>query len=560
MTQNATKIAACFLILLFAAQAFGSLFYKSATVDEVLYIPAGYVYLKSGSYMLNPETPPLPRILCGIPLLFLNINYDPKEPVAAFKDRYHWSFRFLFFQNAALAGKMIFYSRIPTILMGMALLAAIYAWSSKLFGPVAGLFSLALAALEPNLIAHSSLATTDLYTAAMIFFTVFSFWIWRQNPEQNKRLLFPGLFLGLALLSKSSAWLMIPVLFVLLWIPGTNREAGPPHSPFKNLLRFGVILIFALLVINIVFLFHGAFVDKGELISVMLRQEAGKFWLLRLILFPFPRLYSFSMLFNLAQSMGGVHPFPFFLNGQYSNTGFWNYFLFAFVLKTPLPFLLMLAGSLLVLFKMRQSWFILLPPIFFLLYFSFLNRLDLGLRYVLPIYPFFLVAAGAIVPKLLQVARGKILSVLLILWNLVAAIHIYPHHLAYFNELSGGSVSGYKYLVDSNLDWGQDLVGLKSFVDKNGIDRIRLSYYGMSDPAYYGIHYRYLPSPKFQPWTQRHRNEENFKLEKGLYAISATNITGIFLQNRDTYRYFKSLEPIDSIGYSILIYEIKNQK
>jgi 4-amino-4-deoxy-L-arabinose transferase-like glycosyltransferase len=559
MTQNATKIAACFLILLFAAQAFGSLFYKSATMDEVLYIPAGYVYLKSGSYMLNPETPPLPRILCGIPLLFLNsINYDPKEPVAAFKDRYHWSFRFLFFQNAALAGKMIFYSRVPTILMGMALLAAIYAWSSKLFGPVAGLFSLALAALEPNLIAHSSLATTDLYTAAMIFFTVFSFWMWRQKPEQNKLLLFPGLFLGLALLSKSSAWLMVPVLFVLMWIPVTNQEGGPPSLPFKNLLRFGVILILALLLIDFVFLFHGAFVDKGELISFMLRQKAGKFWLLRIILFPFPRLYSFSMLFNLAQSMGGVHPFPFFLNGQYSNTGFWNYFLYAFLLKTPLPFLFALLGSLLVLFKMRQSWFILLPPIFFLLYFSFLNRLDLGLRYVLPIYPFFLVAAGAIVPYLLKLPRGKILLGVFVLWSAVAAGRIYPHHLAYFNELAGGSVNGYKHLVDSNLDWGQDLVGLKSFVKKYGIDRIRLSYYGMSDPAYYGIHYQYLPSPRFQPWTQRHRNEENFKLEPGVYAISATNVAGIFLNNRDTYQYFRKLEPIDTVGNSILIYEVKN--
>ncbi len=549
MTQNATKIAACFLILLFAAQAFGSLFYKSATVDEVLYIPAGYVYLKSGSYMLNPETPPLPRILCGIPLLFLNsINYDPKEPVAAFKDRYHWSFRFLFFQNAALAGKMIFYSRIPTILMGMALIAAIYAWSSQLFGAVAGLFSLALAAMEPNLIAHSSLATTDLYTAAMIFFTVFSFWKWHQNPEQNKLLLFPGLFLGLALLSKSSAWLMVPVLFVL----------SIRYPLWKNILRLGVILISALLLINIVFLFHGAFVDKGELISFMLRQKAGKFWLLRIILFPFPRLYSFSMLFNLAQSMGGVHPFPFFLNGQYSNTGFWNYFFFAFLLKTPLPFLIALAGSLLALFKTRQSWFILLPPIFFLLYFSFLNRLDLGLRYVLPIYPFFLVAAGAIVPYFLKLPRGKILLGVFVLWSAVAACRIYPHHLSYFNELAGGSANGYKSLVDSNLDWGQDLAGLKSFVKKYGIDRIRLSYYGMSDPAYYGINYQYLPSPKFQPWTQRHRNEENFKLEKGIYAISATNVAGIFLDNRDTYQYFRKLEPIDAVGNSILIYEVKN--
>lgn len=546
MTQNATKLAACFLILLFAVQAFGSLFHKSATVDEVLYIPAGYVYLKSGSYMLNPETPPLPRILCGIPLLFLNdIQYDPKEPVANFNDRYHWSFRFLFFQNSALAGKMILYSRIPTILMGMALLAAIYAWTSKLFGPLAGLFSLALAALEPNLIAHSSLATTDLYTTAMIFFTVFSFWTWRQNPEQNKLLLYPGLFLGLALLSKSSAWLMIPVLFVL------------SIRPLKNLVRFGVILVLALLVINIVFLFHGAFVDKGELITFMLREKAQKFWLLRIILFPFPRLYSFSMLFNLAQSMGGVHPFPFFLNGHYSNSGFWNYFLFAFLLKTPLPFLFSLAGALFFLVKMRQSWFILLPPLFLLFYFSFLNRLDLGLRYVLPIYPFFLVAAGAIVPKIINLPRGKILLAILMLWSVVPAARIYPYHLAYFNEFTGGSINGYKHLVDSNLDWGQDLVGLKSFVDKNKIDRIRLSYYGMSDPAYYGIKYQYLPSPKFQPWTQRHRNEENFKLEKGIYAISATNIAGIFLNDPNTFEYFRKLKPIDSIGHSILIYEIR---
>ncbi|MCI0416419.1 glycosyltransferase family 39 protein [bacterium] len=553
-SAKSAKIVACFLIALFAVQAFGSLFFKSATVDEVLYIPAGYAYLKSGSFMLNPETPPLPRILCGIPLLFLKINYNPKDSLPAYQDRYHWAFRFLFWQNSEVAGKMIFFSRIPTILLGMALLGVIYTWSHRLFGPAAGIFSLTLAVLEPNLIAHSSLATTDLYTAAMIFFTVFSFWVWRQNPDQRKALLFPGLFLGLSLLSKSSAWLIVPVLFVLLWIRDSQNNS--PNIT-KNVIRFVAILFLSVLVINSVFLFRGAFVDKGELISFMLKERAGQFWPVRVVLFFFPKLYSFSVLFNLAQSMGGVHPFPFYLNGEYSYSGFWNYFFVTFILKTPLPFLLAFVASLPFLFKLRQSWFILLPLVFFLLYFSFLNRLDLGLRYVLPIYAFLLVAAGALIPPLQRIARGKILVILLVLWSVVTAVRIYPHHLAYFNELCGGSSKGYKYLVDSNLDWGQDLVLLKSYMERNGVKGIRLSYYGMSDPEYYGIKYRYLPSPKFQPWTQRHRKEENFALEKGLYAISATNVAGIFLDNWDTYQYFRNKEPIDSIGYSILIYEIK---
>src|SRR5262249_20418862 len=143
-----------------------------------------------------------------------------------------------------------------------------------------------------------------------------------------------------------------------------------------------------------------------------------------------------------------------------------------------------------------ESAFLLLPIVFFLVYFSFFSKIRLGIRYLLPITPLLIVWVSRIAaPGLKKRPALQTLGLVIFsLWYVIGTLQVAPHYLAYFNELAGGPGNGYKCLVDSNLDWGQDLRGLKEYMDAHGIDKIKLSYFGTGEPDYYGIHYEYLPS------------------------------------------------------------------
>jgi hypothetical protein len=141
---------------------------------------------------------------------------------------------------------------------------------------------------------------------------------------------------------------------------------------------------------------------------------------------------------------------------------------------------------------------------------------------------------------------------LLVGWYVYEAIAVHPHYLAYFNQFVGGPQSGYRHLVDSNLDWGQDLKGLKSYMDRNGIETIRLSYFGTADPSQYDIPYDALPSfVTSDPPTQW----QEFK--KGeILAISVTNLYPLYVDLAGLAEYLRETRPKDHIGHSIHIYEL----
>jgi hypothetical protein len=193
----------------------------------------------------------------------------------------------------------------------------------------------------------------------------------------------------------------------------------------------------------------------------------------------------------------------------------------------------------------------LLIPIFAVFGFFSINHQSIGLRYILPVYPFIFVLAGGIV---VQFKKIQYLSYILIAWYALSSVSIYPDYLAYFNEIVGGPKNGYRYLVDSNLDWGQDLKGLKKFMDKNKIERIYLSYFGTDSPERYGIQYDRLPNY----YLKNPESLQNIKFPiKGYIAISATNLQGVYLQSQNMFQEFAKNEPVEQIGHSIFVYYIK---
>jgi hypothetical protein len=224
------------------------------------------------------------------------------------------------------------------------------------------------------------------------------------------------------------------------------------------------------------------------------------------------------------------------------NEHWWHYYGVALALKVPLAMLVLLlltvVQAILVARRRPQEGVILaclfIPCAVFFLFFSLVCQSQLGLRLILPAFPFVYVASGCLSPQLFMGKPGsRIFGVLLLGGYLAASLFIHPHYLAYFNVLSGGPSRGVEYLADSNLDWGQDLKGLRKYMDEEGIDAVRLLYYGpdgLVEPAYYGI----TTPPKEVPGVP--------------WAVSATWLY------YPRYSRFKNQAPHDRIGYSIFLY------
>jgi hypothetical protein len=222
-----------------------------------------------------------------------------------------------------------------------------------------------------------------------------------------------------------------------------------------------------------------------------------------------------------------------FLNGHYSLNGWWYYFPCAFLMKTPSGLiLLMLAGMVVCAWRWRsflENNIFLILPIAFYLGIALTQRLNIGIRHILPIYPFVLMLAGLAIAEVLNRRKPVLQAVLAatILLCVIEFAHAYPHNLAFFNSLAGGPRNGYKHLVDSNLDWGQDLPALRRWLDERNLNSpsapAYLSYFGTADVAYHGINIKRLPGD-----CDLDNPVKRFPLAGGTYCISATLLQGIY--------------------------------
>jgi hypothetical protein len=240
--------------------------------------------------------------------------------------------------------------------------------------------------------------------------------------------------------------------------------------------------------------------------------------------------------------------------GRRSTTGWWYFFPTTFAVKTPIPLLLFVAAGIASFWKRRRDLTTACLWIPVVVYFAFAatSRLNIGHRHLLPIYPFlFAVAAqGVTWTWKTRIIGMKPLVIVLLVWYGWGTIRVHPHYLAYFNEITGGPRNGYRWLVDSSLDWGQDLIGLRDYMRSKGIPAIKLSYFGTAEPDYYGIPCERLPGlPIPRPMERRVRRGD-------LLAISATHLQGLYVGDdmRRLVRRLRRQSFLDQIGYSIFIY------
>ena len=144
----------------------------------------------------------------------------------------------------------------------------------------------------------------------------------------------------------------------------------------------------------------------------------------------------------------------------------------------------------------------------------------------------------------------------MVLWLIIGSAKIFPHYLTFFNELAGGPDNGHKILIDSNLDWGQELIGLRNYMTQENISSVKLSYHGTADPTAYGVVYEPLPSYPYNQWTSDTVPDSVLNPPNGVYAISANNLQGLRFKNHDLYATFRQRRPDAVLGHSIFIYRI----
>jgi hypothetical protein len=521
----ARRFLIAFLLLVFGAQAASSIATKSATWDETNYFGMGDYLLRHRQWDVPSAVihPPLAYYLDSLPVLFADLdrrvwNYpqgtrrDLAFLGAADTDRG----QALLSSPANVDDRLLTRSRLMAILQALVLGYFVYRLGKALYGYAAGALALGFFAFCPNMVAYGSLITPDITLAAFFFITVFFFRMALVTGERKHHVL-AGVSLGLALLSKFPALLLLPIEAVLLVFVAVRGQRLPVRwivvswgcAAFVFLLGYG---------------FDPRPFVQGMAVQQLHQQEGH---------------WSFMM-------------------GQLSREGWWYYGLVAFALKTPIPLLLFLVTALgfLVARTIRRGAIALddlvlwIPVIAVVVLFS-VERRSIGLRYLLPVYPFAFVIASGVVA---QLRRLKYLLVLPLAWYALSPWIIWPDYLAYFNEFAGGPDGGYRYLVDSNLDWGQDLKGLKRFMDSRGIDRIYLSYFGTDSPARYGIQYDWLPSydlknPHPQPTVEIKR--------KRYLAISVTNLQGVYMEPQTMFRWLDRYTPVAKIGHSIFVYYLE---
>jgi Dolichyl-phosphate-mannose-protein mannosyltransferase len=541
MSRNKLALlVALFLLLVFVAQGILFIGANSQTIDEAMHLAAGYSYLAKKDFRIEPQNPPLIKELLALPLFLtyrLPFNPDPQHWREA--DGYLIG-RDLLYNSTPSADRMLALTRFPNLFLGTILVALIAWWAHRLWGNRAAILAVALASLEPNLVAHSSLVTTDIGVTLFIFLTVYLFWEYVNRPTWTL-LIATGISTGMALLSKFSAVLLIPMIALIVTasvLIGSERHALLPLKRNQNEVRhkfvqaatvLSLMLVVALLTIPPAYFFRGF---QG--------------WL--------SGFYQF-----LTLSQEGL---PAFFVGEYSSHNWWSYFPVAFLIKTPVGSLVLFTLSLVFYragspLRYRQALFLVLPVILIFLAMT-QAKTNIGLRHILPIYPFLFVLASRLAT--IRLRRAWLAPLLIgtpVLLTAISSLRITPHQLAYFNESVGGPAQGYRYLNDSNLDWGQDLKGLKAYMEKEQLPIIYLSYFGTAPPDYYGIRYQYVAGKGALDWPPP-SDKVPADAARKILAISVYNLQDVSRPHDPLFSWLWARQPVAKVGYSIFIYDLTN--
>ena len=511
------------LLLLIFLIPFTAMQNFSPVSDEITHLPSGYSYLKTGEIKLNPQHPPLIKILAAVPLLFLDLKFDATDPSLVGSKTNEWQFGRNFLSSNGV-DRVIFWGRISMVLLSVLLGFYVFKWGKELFGYRAGVIGLLIYAFMPNLIAHAQFITTDMGLSVFSFISVYYFWrLLKSELHSKKDLILAGISLGLVLGSKFSAIFLLPVFPILLMVYFIKKSG-------VILYKFNSLLKIILPVYGLAFLVVWA-----------------------LYFFPSDPLFYWKGLKTVYADNNPT--FEYYLNGNFKEGGWWYYFLEAFIIKTPIPFLIAILAAFLYLKKNGLNFLnnlVILLPVALFIFVTSWRAHNIGVRYILPMYPFLILfVSGYLSEKFrassIKIKTAHVLILILGSWYIFSSVNAYPDYLAYFNELVGGSKNGYKYLDDSNIDWGHDLKRLAEYQKDN--PNLKVALWTSADAAkFYSIN-NILPHSKIDTWLN----------PTGKYAVSINVLIRMKLASQlyknDSLNWVDLYKPTDRIGQSFFIYE-----
>ena len=513
----------------------------SVTFDEIAHLTAGHTYNTLGDFRLHPENGNLPQRWAALPMQALQplLPSDTDNPDWA--HAHIWGVgREFFYRSGNNTDLMIFAGRAMISLFSAGTGLLIFFWARRLFGWRSAFVSLVFFAFSPTFLAHGSLATSDT-TMAFFFLAAVSAWWWHLERPSFARLLLSSVTFGLACVSKFSAVLLGPML-ILLGLLHLFREAHRRHDVGRAMLHLlRTCAVHGVVAWCVIWAFYDFRFSAHDELSPSLRfilpwerlLDAGTFqermlaWLRDGKLLPEAFLYGAAFVDEFSRNRIA------FFRGELGVDGWLGFFPFAFLVKTSPPVLLAAAIGLALWIRQalqsatrttrtRQLWQAApLLTLFSLYWIAALgSSLNIGHRHILPTYPVLFILIGGL-PLLFSSARrfGWALLLACAGWHLTESVAIRPHYLAYFNQIIGGPQRAYWHLVDSSLDWGQDLPELSRWLQthRQPHEPVYLEYFGMGDALYEGIQARSLT-----PSTEIPMADAWLELQPGLYCISAT--------------------------------------
>jgi 4-amino-4-deoxy-L-arabinose transferase-like glycosyltransferase len=523
---------------------------NSQTFDEGAHLAGGYIHWTLGHPRIHTENGYLSQAIAALPLLAMHLN-APAETSSAFAHPQVFTLgRMFLYEEGNDFAEMLLLGRgaigVLTMVTGM----AVYGWSRKLFGARGGMYSLLLFALSPIVLAHGFLATSDMAVTCFFTLSLMAFW-WLLERVTVVRFAVAGVMLTALFLSKMSAPLVVPTLVVLALLPAPALSwSGFGKRVLRNLaLLVGLGLVVWVLIYATYDFTFSAMKDSPRESQQGFYPDGQWSWaldkpnvILQGIAFARDhRLLPESYLYGYAYVVQTGREVVSFANGMETPVGWWWFYLDVFVVTTPLPILaLMVVGVAAALWRVKkETWTRLLrmaPLTIFIVTYAIaaiVSYRGSGPRHLLPMYPAICILLGSVACLAVPSGKwrlwlGKVFPTVMLLWLGLENALVYPHYLSYFNEAVGGPRNGYRYLVDSALDWGQDLPALAELLSKNvpANGPVYFSYFGSADPRAYGIEAKVLPS--FLKRSEEWSVSGVPTLEPGVYCISATMLQNLY--------------------------------
>jgi hypothetical protein len=600
---SAAALALCAaFLLLFAVTAHMGCRDKCATFDEPLDLVSAWLHTFSGDFRCDPEDPPLWKYYAVVGDRPGDLKTDRQTPLwqgmlRQHADGWYYCIDTLYQTPANNADLLIGRARDRMIGLGLLLGVLIAWWAWRLAGPVAAVVAAGAFCLDPNFLAHAPLIKNDVPLALALTALMAAVWLLGERATLS-RCLAVALLTALAIASKFSGLLALPIVAVALLCRAAAGQdwriiRWTARTRPRRLLAAGAILAATVCISYVTtwacygFTFSptgdpSRLLDpqdyllqcaKGESIrahgnpvdvSVGTLQQWVDQWhpgaTVRIMLWLNKRhLLPQSWIMGFLYTYGTSVSRRTFLCGQFSREGWWYYFPLTMLFKTPLATLIGLSPVLVLCIRWRLflrlgAWPLCAAAVAPVLYFAaaMCTPLNLGLRHILPVYPYLFILLGVMAAFAARRRPGITALLVCILALGVAAetYCAYPDFIPFFNIAAGGSRGGLELLSDSNLDWGQDLPALAAWQRSHPDRQLLLSYFGSADPRYYGIHYIEIPGDIFP-----HPDQVAPSNFPRVYAISATNLQGTYLPDTLNLKWLHDRRPLAILGGSIYLFD-----